>query len=290
MTDAMTVGQALDHAAGRLGEAGIGNVRLEARVLMGHALDAPPPAAVLEPMRRMRPPEWDRFREALGARCRRRPMAQITGRREFWSLELAVTPDTLIPRPDSETLVEAALAAFPRSDKALRVLDLGTGSGCLLLAILSERPRAVGLGVDIDPAALAVAAGNASRLGFSHRARFIAGNWAAGLTGPFDLVVANPPYIGSAEIAALDPEVAAFEPRHALDGGRDGLDSYRVIAPDLVRLIRAGGRAILEVGSGRAESVSAIMGKQGLEIESIRRDLCGVERCLVLRTARLNAC
>jgi len=283
MTDPLTIARALDSAAARLARAGIENPRLEARILVGHVLGVAPPAALLAPERKLGADEWAAFRAALDARCERRPIAQITGRREFWSLDFAVTEATLVPRPDSETVVEAALEALPDTAAPARVLDLGTGTGCLLLAVLSERPAATGLGIDIDPKAVKVAECNARRLGLAGRAAFAVGEWGGGLDQRYELILSNPPYIPTPEIETLEPEVAAFEPRRALDGGADGLDAYRAMAVDLARLLAPGGRAVLEIGAGQAESVATTMAKQMLEIEAIRRDLSGLERCLVLR-------
>jgi release factor glutamine methyltransferase len=181
-------------------------------------------------------------------------VARLTGVREFWSLPFRVTPDTLEPRPDSETVVEAALAALdaagvPRQ-RPLGLLDLGTGTGCLLLALLRELPAAWGLGVDISPGACAAAAANARSLGLARRARFRPGDWGRGLDGGFDLVVANPPYVSDGEIATLQPEVALHEPRSALAGGPDGLAGHRALAPHVARLLGDGGVAVVEFGAG----------------------------------------
>ena len=279
----MTVLSAMDYVTERLSQAGIDNARGEARVLVGHALALPPPSVPLHRSRRLAADEWQRLETALGERCRRRPMAQVVGRREFWSLEFVVTKDTLDPRPDSETLIEAALDAVPPGVGPCRVLDLGTGTGCLLLAFLSERPDAHGLGVDIHPPTARVARQNADRLGLGARASFVVGDWAASVGAAFDLVLANPPYVASADITDLEPEVAMHEPRRALDGGRDGLECYRAIGAEMAGLLRPSGVAVVEIGFGQAESATAILGKEGLEIEAIRRDLAGVERCLTLR-------
>lgn len=282
MSTSITVDGALSHAACALREAGIANGRGEARVLMGHVLDMPAQRVPLDAVRPLGPSEWDRFREILSQRCGRRPMAQVIGRREFWSLDFAVTRETLDPRPDSETIVEAALGEFSGANDSPLVLDLGTGTGCLLLSVLSELPRAGGVGVDISAAAVRIAERNARELDLESRARFQVGDWGAGISGEFDLILANPPYIPSGDIAGLEPEVAVFEPRRAIDGGKDGLDCYRALAPDVARLLALGGLAVLELGVSQAESVAAIMCVQGLELFEIRRDLAGAERCLVI--------
>jgi release factor glutamine methyltransferase len=216
--------------------------------------------------------------EALVARrVAGEPVAYIVGHREFWSLDFRVTPDVLIPRPDSETLVEAALAAAgPRP----RVLDLGTGSGCLLLAVLHERPEGWGVGIDRSPAAAAVAKGNAERLGLAGRAAFIVGDWTAALHGRFDLVLANPPYIGTGE--PLDREVADFEPASALFAGAEGLDDYRRIIPTLHEILTPGGSAHLEIGQAQSDVVMAMGAAAGF-VPELRRDLAGRPRCVSLR-------
>ncbi len=217
---------------------------------------------------------------ALTARRRRgEPVAYITGQRSFWTLDLAVTPAVLIPRPDSETLVEAALDELPAS-RPVRVLDLGTGSGALLLAVLSERPQAWGLGVDRSESALLVARGNAVRLGFGARAAFLRGDWASALDTRFDLVLCNPPYVESD--AALDAGVRDHEPASALFAGADGLDDYRRLIPQLPDLLTDAGMCCLEIGWQQAAAVSAIAATAGLSA-TVRHDLAGRDRCLVLR-------
>jgi len=275
-----TVGKLLCQGAATLRAAGIEEARAEARLLLGHVLglDA---AGLLA--RRHEAVEAAPFHAAIARRAAREPLAYITGRQGFWTLDLAVSPATLIPRADSESLVEAALAALPDRDAGLRVLDLGTGTGCLLLAVLAERPRAFGIGVDLVPAAAALAAGNAARNGLADRAAFLAGDWAAALAGRFDLVLSNPPYIESDAIAGLMPEVARHEPRSALDGGADGLAAYRHLAAILPGLLAPGGAAVLELGAGQRQAVERLAREAGLVPAGCRRDLGGIERALVLR-------
>lgn len=205
------------------------------------------------------------------------PVAYIVGHREFWSLDFRVTPDVLIPRPDSETLVEAALAS---AGAAPRVLDLGTGSGCLLLAVLNERRDGWGVGIDRSAAAAAVAADNARRLGLGECASFVVGDWTTAIGGRFDLALANPPYIGTSE--PLDREVAAFEPTSALHAGADGLDDYRRIIPALPEILAPGGSAHLEIGATQSDVVMAMGAAAGFVTE-LRRDLAGRPRCVSLR-------
>jgi release factor glutamine methyltransferase len=211
----------------------------------------------------------------------------------FWTLDLEVSPATLIPRADSETLVEAALDACPDKGAALRVLDLGTGTGALLLAVLSELPAASGVGVDLKPEAAALAARNAARLGLVGRARFLAGDWAAALSRRFDLILCNPPYIESAAITGLMPEVARHEPASALDGGADGLDAYRRIIADLPRLLAPRGVAVLELGQGQQAAVEALAKQPALRPKpagpiwaACRAPLCCALRDFALGAAR----
>jgi release factor glutamine methyltransferase len=225
------------------------------------------------------------FAALLARRVAHEPFAYLTGRVGFWTLDLEVSPATLIPRADSESLVEAALEACTDKWAPLSLLDLGTGTGALLLAVLSELPAASGLGVDLKPEATALAARNAARLGLAGRARFLAGDWAAALAGRFDLVLCNPPYIESAAIRGLMPEVAHHEPASALDGGADGLDAYRRIIADLPRLLAPHGVAVLELGAGQQAAVEALAKAAGLTPEACRADLGGVPRALVLRVA-----
>ncbi|MCH7937954.1 MAG: peptide chain release factor N(5)-glutamine methyltransferase, partial [Proteobacteria bacterium] len=229
--------------------------------------------------------EWSRLQSLLARRANREPLAVIIGKREFWSLDFAVTADTLVPRPESETLIEAALAVTggQEGDREadLNIIDLGTGSGCLLLALLSERPNARGLGVDLSAAALKVAAGNAAALGLEGRAEFRQSDWGRGLDGTegrFDLILANPPYVADDEFAALEPEVARFEPRLALSGGPDGLTSYRSLAPQIGPLLTPGGGAFIETGATQAGAVSALFEENGLTVTSIHADLRGRPR------------
>ena len=223
-----------------------------------------------------------RLAALLARRAAREPMARILGYREFWSLRFELSPATLDPRPDSETLIEAALAALPDRARRYRALDLGTGSGCLLLALLSELPGAWGLGVDRAESAVATARRNAAELGLHARARFVVGDWAAAIAGEWDIVLINPPYIAAGAIAGLMPEVAHHEPRLALEGGIDGLDAYRALAPQIARLLAPQGVAAVELGQGQAEAAAALMTGAGLAIQGVRHDLAGVDRCLML--------
>ena len=253
--------------------------RREARLLLSHASGQPVEWIIAHP-------EADytagrKYRSFIERRGRREPISHIIGRREFRSLVFEVTADVLDPRPDSEVLVEAALALRPVTGEPFKVLDLGTGTGCLLLSVLNERPAASGTGVDLSEAALAVARRNAWELGLSERAQFRCGDWSNGLGGTFDLVLSNPPYIPSAEIDQLEPEVACHEPRLALDGGADGLDAYRAIARRTPHLLSNKGALIVEFGMGQAEAVCAIFAQHGMTKARLECDLAGRPRCLI---------
>jgi release factor glutamine methyltransferase len=275
----VALSEALALAARRLAEAGIEAPRREARALAAHLLGTPP-GLLLD---KATPIDEAAFNRLVARRAAREPFAFITGRRGFWTLDLEVTPDTLIPRPDTEILIEAALRHFPRRDMVRRILDLGTGTGCLLLASLSEFSQAFGVGVDVSPEAAALASRNAARNALSSRAAFIAGSWADALHGTFDLVFCNPPYIESGEIANLMPEVALHEPRRALDGGEDGLREYAALMPVLRRLLAPWGLAILELGAGQHCAVQALAEQEGLNYAGSEADLAGI-----LRAAKIS--
>jgi len=269
---------ALDWAARALRDMGVEDARREARLLLEHCAGSK--AGDGRPL----PPDVITELDGLIERRRNRePVSQILGQWEFWSLPFYVTSATLTPRPDSETLVQAALDLLPDRRAPLRLLDLGTGSGCLLLALLHELPAALGLGIDRSPEALAVAQRNAAALGLADRARFALGDWAEGLSGSFDLIVSNPPYIPRDEIPGLMPEVSRHEPGIALDGGSDGLDCYRQLAPQIAARLARGGWALLEVGQGQADSAAAILTADGLEPAGVRADLAGRKRCVIFR-------
>lgn len=283
--EAPTVSRILNGAVRRLERAGIEAARLDAKVLLLHVLGVGREALTRDPDAWVDPAARARFDALVARRAAREPVGRLAGAREFWSLPFALSVETLIPRPDSETLVETALSALPDRAEAYRLLDLGTGSGCLLLSLLSERPRAWGLGTDISPDALATAARNASALGLGERAAFLCADWSEAVYGKFDLIVSNPPYVPSAAIDGLQPEVARHEPRRALDGGADGLDAFRRIAPALPRLLAEGGRAVLEFGAGQDGPMVAILERGGLAIEGFGMDLVGRRRCALASAA-----
>jgi release factor glutamine methyltransferase len=273
-----SVATLLCHATKTLRAAGIENPRAEARLLLAHALGLDP-AALLG--RAHDPAEAPGFAALLARRAAREPMAYVLGQREFWGQNFRVTPATLVPRPETETLVEAALEAFPDRTRVRRVLDLGTGSGCLLCAALLEFPQATGLGIDASAAALEVAASNAAALGLGARARFAQGDWLGGVAEDFDLVLANPPYVAAAEMPGLAPELS-FEPRAALVAEEGGLAAYRAILAALPAVLAPGGLAILELGAGQARAVADLAGQAGLEVAGLRHDLAGIPRAMSL--------
>ena len=279
----MRIGSLLKDGAARLAKAGIDGAVREVRLLLQAAAGIPISTQIAFPERTIAADAAERFDELLERRARREPMAHILGRREFWSLAFKVTADTLDPRPDSETLVQAVLDHVPDRSAALRLADFGTGTGCLLLALLHELPNATGVGVDVSAAALGIAAENADALALAQRASFHRGDWDDGLDPGFAIVLSNPPYIPSGDIAGLQPEVASFEPRLALDGGSDGLDAYRRLGPAAMRLLVPDGLAAFEIGIGQGDSVRRIVAAAGLRHIATARDLAAIERCVLFR-------
>jgi release factor glutamine methyltransferase len=270
-------------AVERLRAAGIETPEADARILLQLALGLDEAGLVFASraaISEIHQASFDRFIER---RLAGEPVARIAGYKEFWSRPFRLSADTLVPRPETETLVEAALSVFPEQNKKLRVLDLGTGSGILLAAILLERPLATGLGIDRSESALRVARKNLHALGVGKRAQFVCGDWSAALGQRFDLVVTNPPYIASDAIAALPREVREHDPRLALDGGADGLAAYRKIIAELPYLLSKQGVAVLELGIGQEQSVAALAQAKGLLVKGpARRDLGNVSRALIV--------
>jgi release factor glutamine methyltransferase len=250
--------------------------RLDAELLMAHALGMSREEMLLSRLAEPTPPH---FEALIARRLAHEPVAYIAGRRAFWTIELEVGPGVLIPRPDSETLLEAAVEYFAERAPQ-RILDLGTGPGTLLLAALDQWPEAHGVGLDLSDRALAYARRNAERLGLAPRARIEAGDWAAGTGGLFDLILCNPPYVETG--ADLPPDVRDWEPHEALFAGADGLDAYRALAPQIAPLLAPAGIACVEIGAGQAAAAGALFKAQGLSV-SVSKDLAGRERCLVLR-------
>lgn len=281
-----TVAGVLRAAGTSLRDAGIESAELDARLLLLRAVGKEDPWLFANRDARVDAPARARFADLLARRVRREPISQILGTREFWSLPFTVSADVLTPRPDSETLIEAVLEGQADRQATVRILDLGTGSGCLLLSLLSELPNAIGTGVDRSDAALDIARRNAARLGLADRASWRAGNWCDGLSGTFDVIVSNPPYIETAELARLDREVSVHEPRLALDGGSDGLAPYRAILPDVSRLMAARARLVFEIGAGQEGAVERIAEGSGLGLSATFRDLAGHVRVLDFGTVQ----
>lgn len=269
----MTGAQALRAAVARLAAAGVPGAAGDARALLAHALQIAPDRLTLHLADPVLPEAALRLESALAARAARQPVSQIIGRRLFWGRSFRVTPDVLDPRPETETLVAAALAG-----PFARMLDLGTGSGAILLTLLAENPRATGLGTDLSAAALAVAAGNATALGLSRRAAFQQADWFSGMAGRFDLIVSNPPYIAQTEMAALQPEVHDWEPHLALTPGGDGLDAYRHIAAGVKEHLLPGGRVLVEIGATQGAAVTDLFLAADLHEVVVLPDMDGRDR------------
>jgi release factor glutamine methyltransferase len=288
----MTVGQARRALAERFRGAGLDSPELDARLLAGHALGLDQTGLAVEAARRLTGDELQWLTALAERRLAREPVARILGNKEFWGLALRISAATLVPRPETETVVEAALAAIdgggPRM-RIRRVADLGTGSGALLIALLSELPNAFGVGTDVSREAIEVARENALRHGVLTRARFIACDLGSALAGGFDLVVCNPPYVATGEIAALPPEVRR-DPRRALDGGADGLNCYRAIAAQATRLLAPTGDLVVEIGVGQDRAVAELLQSSGLTPSPPRPDLAGIPRALHARVATMGPC
>lgn len=281
----LTVDAARRALAAQLKVSGIESPELDARLLIGAALHLDHTGLAAQATRVVTQDEANALEGLARRRIAREPVARILGRKEFWGLELHLSDATLVPRPDTETVIEAALE-FCRShsdvSRAIRIADIGTGSGAILLALLSELPNATGIGTDISAEALATASANAQQLGFADRASFVQCNYAAALSGRFDLIVSNPPYIRSADIETLDRDVREYDPHRALDGGLDGLDAYREILPQAAALLAADGGLIVEVGHDQSAEVSQMMRMAGLTLrEPPKADLSGIYRTVI---------
>jgi release factor glutamine methyltransferase len=287
LDSSISIGGARRALARMFAAAGLDSPALDARIIVGHALGLDHAALAGAAERALDAAERDRIAALAARRLGREPVARIVGTKEFWGLPLRLAPAVLVPRPETETVVTTALAAIDRDGaraRPLRIADIGTGSGALMLALLTELPNAFAVGTDRSVAALAVARDNAQRLRLAARARFVACDFATALSGSFDLVVANPPYVASGEIAQLAPEVREHDPRLALDGGPDGLQAYRAIAADLPRLLGARGHMVIEVGAGQAPAVAALFAQRRpavvTSVPDFAPDLGGTPRAL----------
>lgn len=278
-----TIGETLQHLIQSLSLAGIENARTDARLMLEHVLDVDRTVLIAYPEREVSSDQQVALEALLQRRFNREPMSHLLGYREFWSLRFKVTKDTLTPRPDSETLIEAVLGHLPDVQAPLKVLDLGVGTGCLILSVLSEYPKANGLGIDLSDAALSVAKENAQNLGLADRCDFQIGNWMEGLTDQYDLILSNPPYIPLSDKAILEPEVLDHEPSTALFAGQDGLEDYRLLAKQLPDRLTDDGVAVIELGIHQSEPVQSLMQAQGLEVIDSPKDLGGIVRCHIIR-------
>lgn len=267
----ITLVEAWKAARARLQAAGVDGPVIDARLLVEDAAGATRVDIITDPRRPLTEAQLATLDAHLARRERREPISHILGRKGFWKIMLQVNAHVLTPRPDTEVVVDMALRAFPEG-RPFSVLDLGVGSGAILLAILAERPGAKGLGIDVSDEALAVARENAAHLGLAGRAALLRGDWTAGIGGEsFDLVVSNPPYIPTADIDGLEPEVRDHEPRLALDGGADGLDAYRLLAPEILRVLKPGGRFAVEIGFDQSVRVEALFRDAGaLNVETTK--------------------
>ena len=271
----------------RFQDGAIESPELDARILTGAVLGLDLTGMIAAAARQLTQGEAAALENFAARHFNGEPVARIIGLKEFWGLQLHLTHETLVPRPDTETVIEAALESLKASsamEQKLRIADLGTGSGAILLALLSELPNTFGIGTDISAPALRTARGNSRQLGLAKRAAFVACDYAAALSGPFDLVVSNPPYIRSAEIGALAIEVRAHDPVRALDGGTDGLDAYRIIAPEAARLLTPGGVVVVEAGQGQSTDIGELMTAAGLMLQGVpKADLAGIPRAVAAR-------
>ena len=281
MITANTLGSAFEQAFQMLKEAGVGEARLDARLLVAHATENETATIFGFPERPIENQQVLLLEASLQRRIAREPMAYILKTREFWSLPFIVSSDTLVPRPDSETLIEAVLEHIPETRRNLSILDLGTGSGCLLLSLLSKFSNAIGIGVDASEAALDIAKQNAAALGLEERATFVVSDWTEKVEDQFDIVIANPPYIPSSDIPNLEADVAQYEPLSALDGGANGLESYRKILRQLPKVLMDDASIFLESGAGQASAVSEMVREIGFQHIETKKDLAGIERCVI---------
>lgn len=278
---APTVSDALEEGRLRLSEAGIEAPRRDAALLLAEATGQERSRLTAYLERRLTAAERSRYDGFVHRRAGREPVSRILGRREFWSLDFALAPETLDPRPETETLVEAVLARVTERQAPLEILDLGCGSGCILLALLTELPQARGLGIDCQPGAVQTARRNAEALGLGRRASFEVDDWGRTLAGKWQVIVSNPPYIVEGEIKDLAPEVANHDPHLALSGGADGLESYAVLLPQAARLLAPGGWLALEIGCDQFDAVRSLAEQSCFNVEDPVRDLAGLARCLV---------
>jgi release factor glutamine methyltransferase len=274
-----TVKHLLDHTQSQLIARGIPNPRLDARILLAHVLQTSHSHLLAYPEQLLNDEQVQQFRALLQRRLAFEPVSRIIGRREFWGLEFNLSPDTLDPRPDSEILVETVLKEIDDRTLPLSLLDLGTGSGCLLLALLHELPQATGRGIDISGGAIKTAQQNAQALNLEQRVQLIQQDWTTGITGQYDWIISNPPYIPSSAIASLAADVRLYDPLQALDGGQDGLRCYQFFAAYLKPLLKLKGKVALEIGQGQEQAVEHLFTDAGFQCLRWMADLSGITRC-----------
>lgn len=275
--------EALRWAILKLQQERIESASLDGRILLEYVLGVSREQLLFSLELPITTEQYNRLGILVEKRAQRQPIAQLIGKREFWGMNFVVSENTLDPRPDSETLIEYVLERIKNRADVFRVLDLGTGTGCLLLALLSELPAAKGVGVDYCDEALLVAKENSMALGFAGRSQFTRGDWCEQLEGKFDIILANPPYIPTKVIPTLDPEVSEFEPMLALDGGEDGFSCYRKIMKALPNVLTKNGFAAFELGMGQQRELTALAVENGLEVVGVRNDLSGIARCIILQ-------
>ncbi|MBL0338971.1 MAG: peptide chain release factor N(5)-glutamine methyltransferase [Rhodospirillaceae bacterium] len=276
----MQVKQAVAHFSSQLAAAGVDHPGLEIRLLLAQALNCATAFLLAYPEYVIPPSLLKSLQLSVERRCRREPLAYILENKEFWGLPFKVSPATLIPRPDSETLIAAALSYAKTLPASIHILDLGTGSGCLLLALLSELPKAFGIGTDQSAEAIKIARENAHHLGLTERVKFVQDNWASSLGGTYPLIISNPPYIKHSDIKGLMPEIRQFEPHAALDGGMDGLECYRQIFPEAARLLSDNGRLLMEIGDNQQQDLVAMANGFHFSLCGAYPDLTQKIRCL----------
>lgn len=282
-TNTVLAREALRWAVLKLQQEHIESASLDGRILLEHVLGVSREQLLFSLELPITKEQYNRFGELVEKRAQRQPISQLIGKREFWGINFVVSENTLDPRPDSETLIEYVLESVKNRADNFRVLDLGTGTGCLLLSLLSELPAAKGVGVDYCDRALSVAKENAISLGFASRTDFINGDWCEKLEGEFDIILSNPPYIPTSVIPTLDPEVAEFEPMLALDGGEDGFSCYRKIMRSLPKILAKDGFAAFELGMGQQRELTEIALENSMEVVGAKNDLSGIARCIIVQ-------
>ena len=266
-----------------LSEAGIGTAFLDAELLLAYSLEKNREFIIGHPEYKLSIEEQKSFDDIIGRRIKREPVAKIIGKKEFWGREFVVSQKTLDPRPDSETIIYSVFELYPDRKSNIKIMDLGTGSGCLLLTLLAEYPYASGIGIDISEEALNVAKTNADKLGLAKRGSFVLNNWTEGISGKFDLIISNPPYIKNSDIEHLEPEVSGYDPYLALAGGVDGLDCYKFIAPAVRHFLNENGHIVFEFGMGQENDIRNIIENSGMKFISFKSDMAGLPRCIVAR-------